>query len=270
MAKDNELVWKRRIVASQETWVPYTREFAPENPTRPYPTIWNDTQTMRQAKAHLKTLFAGETLFYTPKPEPLLRRVIEISTEPGDIVLDPFAGSGTAGAVAHKLRRQWIMIEAESYIRIHITKRLEKVIEGLDQGGISQDIAWEGGGSFKYLTLGAFVFDELGNMCSEMSYEELAPYVFYSQTGEPMPNRVNGTPFLGATKSGVGVYLLYNGVSKDNYSRGSTILTREVLASLPTHDGPKVVYGAGCLLSEAKLREWGITFKQIPYDLRVA
>jgi adenine-specific DNA-methyltransferase len=84
------------------------------------------------------------------KPEALLKRIIGMTTKPGDWVLDAFAGSGTTGAVAHKMRRRWIMIEAGEHCHTHIIPRLHRVIDGVDQGGISKAVEWKGGGGFRY------------------------------------------------------------------------------------------------------------------------
>ncbi len=149
----DELIWKRREKGGTEQWVPYTREFAPENPSRPYPTIWNDLDTTRQTKAHQKKLFGENGAFDTPKPEDLISRIFRISTNPGDLVLDSFAGSGTTGAVAHKMNRRWIMIELGDHCHTHIIPRLQKVIDGQDPGGITQAVNWQGGGGFRYYHL---------------------------------------------------------------------------------------------------------------------
>jgi adenine-specific DNA-methyltransferase len=122
-------------------------------------TMWDDiddTGHNRQAKYELKKLFPEtETsdLFATPKPERLIRKVLLIATKPNDLVLDSFAGSGTTGAVAHKMGRRWIMIELGEHCHTHIIPRLQKVIDGDDQGGISQAIKWQGGGGFRYYRL---------------------------------------------------------------------------------------------------------------------
>ena len=87
------------------------------------------------------------------KPEALIKRCLELSTNPGDLVLDSFAGSGTTGAVAHKMGRRWIMIELGEHCHTHIIPRLKKVIDGEDQGGISQAVNWKGGGGFRYYRL---------------------------------------------------------------------------------------------------------------------
>lgn len=87
------------------------------------------------------------------KPEALLQRVIEMCTDPGDLVLDSFAGSGTTGAIAHKMGRRWIMVELGDHCTTHIVPRLQKVIDGTDQGGISKAVDWKGGGGFRYYEL---------------------------------------------------------------------------------------------------------------------
>ena len=91
--------------------------------------------------------------FATPKPERLLERILQIATNSGDLVLDSFAGSGTTGAVAHKLERRWIMVELGDHCTTHILPRLKKVVDGSDQGGISKAVEWKGGGGFRYFEL---------------------------------------------------------------------------------------------------------------------
>ncbi len=91
--------------------------------------------------------------FITPKPEGLIQRVLEIATNPGDLVLDSFAGSGTTGAVAHKMGRRWIMIELGEHCHTHIIPRLQKVINNEDPGGITKTVNWQGGGGFRYYKL---------------------------------------------------------------------------------------------------------------------
>jgi len=87
------------------------------------------------------------------KPEKLIRRCLELTTNPGDLVLDSFAGSGTTGAVAHKMGRRWIMIELGEHCHTHIIPRLKKVIDGEDKGGITEAVGWKGGGGFRYYRL---------------------------------------------------------------------------------------------------------------------
>jgi adenine-specific DNA-methyltransferase len=165
---NNELVWKKRPGG----WIPYTREFAPDNPSRPYPTIWDDVQTTRQAKGHQKQLLGAEDLFDTPKPEPLLKRILDIASEPGDLVLDSFAGSGTTGAVAHKMKRRWILVEIGNHAYTHIHPRLKHVIDNTDEGGITTEVGWQGGGGFRYFTMAPSLLekDKWGNWVVSKQY----------------------------------------------------------------------------------------------------
>jgi adenine-specific DNA-methyltransferase len=119
------LIWKKRERNGLHQWIPYTREFASDNPARPHPTIWNDLDTTRQTKAHQKLLFGENGVFSTPKPEDLIHRILGICSEQGDLILDSFAGSGTTGAVAHKMGRRWIMIELGEHCHTHIIPRLQ-------------------------------------------------------------------------------------------------------------------------------------------------
>lgn len=106
------------------------------------------------------------------KPEALIQKVLELSTNKGDLVLDSFAGSGTTGAVAHKMGRRWIMVELGDHIHTHIIPRLHKVIDGTDQGGISQAVSWQGGGGFRYYRLAPtlIVNDKWGNPIINPAY----------------------------------------------------------------------------------------------------
>lgn len=117
-------------------------------------SIWgyDEAGHNQESKLEIDKLFPGSS-FSTPKPERLLKRVIEIATATGDLVLDSFAGSGTTGAVAHKMGRRWIMVELGEHCHTHIIPRLKKVIDGDDQGGVSEAVNWKGGGGFRYYRL---------------------------------------------------------------------------------------------------------------------
>lgn len=129
-------------------------------------TVWLRTEVgdNQEAKREV-TKFNSDEIFSTPKPEKLIKRVIELATNPGDLVLDSFAGSGTTGAVAHKMGRRWIMVELGEHCHTHIIPRLQKVIDGEDKGGISESVNWQGGGGFRYYKLAPslIVNDRWGN-----------------------------------------------------------------------------------------------------------
>ena len=116
-------------------------------------TLWkaDDVGTTQDAKRHVLSLSGNKTVFETPKPESLLARIIEIATDAGDVVVDAYLGSGTSAAVAHKLNRRYIGIEANPSAFELAGIRLKKVIAG-ERGGISQDINWHGGGSCQLIS----------------------------------------------------------------------------------------------------------------------
>ena len=130
-------------------------------------TIWPaaDVGTNDDAKKGLLQLLPDVPVFDNPKPESLLERVIHIATNPGDLVLDSFAGSGTTGAVAHKMGRRWIMVELGEHCHTHVIPRLKKVIDGEDKGGVTEAVEWKGGGGFRYYKLAPslIVNDRWGN-----------------------------------------------------------------------------------------------------------
>jgi adenine-specific DNA-methyltransferase len=122
---------------------------------------------------HLRKLLPDIEPFATPKPERLIKRILEIATNPGDLVLDSFAGSGTTGSVAQKMGRQWIMVELGEHCSTHILPRLRKVIDGDDPGGITDAVEWKGGGGFRYFRLAPSLLekDPWGNWVIAKSYD---------------------------------------------------------------------------------------------------
>lgn len=126
----------------------------------------------QESRLEIDRLFPGNP-FTTPKPERLLKRVLEVATAPDSWVLDSFAGSGTTGAVAHKMGRRWIMIELGEHCHTHIIPRLKKVIDGTDQGGISEAVNWKGGGGFRYYRLAPSLLqqDKWGNWVINKEYK---------------------------------------------------------------------------------------------------
>ena len=151
-----------------------------------------------EAKKEANLLFSGEVSFGTPKPERLMQRILQISSNPGDIVLDSFLGSGTTAAVAHKMGRRWIGIEMGEHARTHCLPRLKKVVEG-EQGGISEAVGWQGGGGFRFAKLGEPAFDATGRIHPDIRFAGLAAYVWFLETGKPHATGQFNSPLLGET-----------------------------------------------------------------------
>jgi adenine-specific DNA-methyltransferase len=124
------------------------------------------------AKKEVMALLPDRPAFGTPKPEHLIERIIAIASNPGDIVLDSFAGSGTTGAVAHKTGRRWIMVELGDHCETHIVPRMMKVVEGDDLGGVTKDAAWSGGGGYRYFRLAPSLLekDQFGQWVISKAY----------------------------------------------------------------------------------------------------
>lgn len=116
-------------------------------------TLWRREEVgdNQEAKTEMKNLTPGD-LFATPKPERLIERILQLSTDEGDIVLDSFLGSGTTAAVAHKMNRKWIGIEIGNHCYTHCKLRIDKVIDG-EEGGISKNVKWNGGGGYRFYEL---------------------------------------------------------------------------------------------------------------------
>lgn len=228
-------------------------------------SVWHYDETGHTQEAMTESKMIFGKGFGTPKAERLLKRIVEISTNPGDLVLDSFLGSGTTAAVAHKMGRRYIGIEMGEHAQTHCAPRLRKVIEG-EQGGISEAVGWKGGGGFRFLRLGEPLFDPMGLINPAVRFPQLAAFVWFSETRTPL-SAISNSPLLGIHE-GVATYLLFNGILGDRRPAGGNVLTTKVLEGLPPHDGPKVIFGEASRLGPDRLRALDITFKQTPFDLK--
>jgi adenine-specific DNA-methyltransferase len=224
----------------------------------------------QEAKKEINALFGATNAFDTPKPERLLERILNIATNPGDLVLDSFLGSGTNSAVAQKMGRRYIGIEMGEHAVTHCVPRLQKVVDG-EQGGISKAQNWEGGGGFRFYRLGPPVFTDEGQIQPDIRFPVLAAHIWFAETGAPWTETQPLTPFLGAVDR-YGCALLYNGILGDKSVSGGNVLTRKTLAAIRAAQGdfkgPLTVYGERTALSEATLKAEAIEFKQTPYDVK--
>ncbi|MDH4163280.1 MAG: site-specific DNA-methyltransferase [Nitrospirota bacterium] len=242
-------------------------------------TIWFHTEVgnTQEAKKELLSVCDFEdsaAVFITPKPTRLLQRILSISTDKDSLILDSFAGSGSTGHAVFKMNqddggsRRSILVELDSSICRKITAmRMTRVAEGY-KNAKGEKVAGLGGG-FRFATLGEPLFDERGNIRNTVRFADLARHVFFTETGEPLPKQAKSNNPLIGVYNGLGVYLLYNGILKDKAPDGGNVLTTAILAHLPKHDGPKVIYGTACRIGQERLRREKIVFKQLPYKLRV-
>lgn len=141
--------------------------FADENLMRNPGDFWTDIKTTGGVGQEGGVLFPNGK-----KPEALIRRIIGMCTERGDLVLDSFAGSGTTGAVAHKMGRRWIMVELGDHAKTHIVPRLKKVIDGSDNSGVTEVAGWKGGGGYRFARLAPSLMekDAWGNWVIRAEY----------------------------------------------------------------------------------------------------
>lgn len=271
--------------------------------------VWKyeDSGTTDDGGNEIKEVF-GNARFDTPKPTRLIERILQIATNPGDLVLDSFAGSGTTGHAVLKMNaaagsttegtenhrdqkseplcssvpsvvknvpdRRFILVEMDEKIAPDITReRVKRVAEGYTNAK-GEAVSGLGGG-FRYVRLGEAVFDDHGRIRESVRFADLARHVYFTETGEPLPKeRISAkTPLLGI-HHGRAVYLLYNGILKDKSVDGGNVLCRETLAVIQecnaAHPGitQTVVYGTSERLSPARQKREGIVFKQIPYSIR--
>lgn len=251
-------------------WAAYYRIYADDSEGRPPETIWTHDKvgSNRTAKAEVKAIFGAETTFTTPKPEGLIRQILDIATNEGDWVLDSFLGAGTTAAVAHKMNRRWIGVEMGEHAQTHCQVRLAKVVEG-EQGGVSEAVGWTGGGGFRFYRLGPAVFDEHGHIQGNVRFKHLAAHLWFAETGTPRLNLNARSPLLGVHDE-TAYYLLFNGILGDRRPDSGNVLTTKLLDELPEPpDGVKhrVIFGEACRIGPERLARMGITVKQIPYDI---
>lgn len=212
----------------------------------------------------------GTAEFKGQKAEALIRRVLSVSTEPGDIVMDSFLGTGSTAAVAQKMNRRWIGVEIGNQAYDMAAPRLKKVIDGSDGSGITSVENWKGGGGFRFYELGEAILKGDGTLTADIPFEVMAAHVWFTETKTPYDTG-RKSPVLGV-KDGVAYALLYNGILMDRRVNGGNVLTRKTLEVID--DDLKgleyerlVVYAEASRLMPSTLEERRIEFKQTPYDL---
>jgi adenine-specific DNA-methyltransferase len=271
---EDELVLARRAGKWTASYKQYLKsEEGEERTQKPYSIV--EGIYTQQGTNEVREIFGDGKTFSFPKPSKLVAHLLQFATEPGSLVLDSFAGSGTTGHAVLKLNRQdagnrrFILVEMEPKVARGITaERVKRVGSGYKNG--KGELAEGLGGGFRFCELGEPLFDAAGQIRESVTFAELARHVYFTETGESLPReRVSKSPLLGECR-GVAIYLLFNGILGDRSANGGNVLTRAVLGKLPRFDGPKVVYASGCLLGRDRLQAERITFRQTPYEIKVA
>lgn len=220
------------------------------------------TSGMNEEGGRLLQRILGRKTFAYPKPLSLIKSIIRGATSGNDLVLDSFAGSGTTGHAVMQLNkedggnRRFILAEMEPNIAQGVTaERLRRVIGGYGETpGL--------GGGFRYCKLSEPLFNAQGKINDTVTFSDLAHHIYFTETGEPLPQRPDSdTPLIGSA-NGIAYYLLWEGKDKE------TLLDNAALRRLPPHEGVRVVYADGCRASPTRLKAAGVAFKQVPYEVR--
>lgn len=271
LLEDNRLWFGRNGSA-----MPRLKRFLSEVSDGMVPTTWFSSDVAgdnQQSKKELRAILHEQAdLFATPKPTKLLQRILQVATDKDSIVMDSFAGSGTTAHAVLKQNaedggnRRFILVEIENHIAPKVTaERVRRVAEGYTNAK-GQDVVGLGGG-FQYCRLSEFpLFNADGQIRADVRFAQLAEFVWFAETGTAYTGSAD-SPLLGVYE-GRAIYLLYNGILKDLSVEGGNILTSAVLAALPKHKGPKVIYAAANRLG-ARTTKLGIHFKQTPYELEL-
>lgn len=242
----------------------------------------------------------GPKAFAFPKPSDLIKLLVAQATNPGDLILDSFAGSGTTGHAVLALNaeaakasddiestengdlfptgvtapepRRFILCEIEPKIAREITaERLRLVIAGYGETpGL--------GGGFRFCTLGEPMLDEEARFHPDVKWSDLGHHLWFTETGEPWSaeraaaqgaeSLATGGPMLGTAPDGRAIYLFQSSLLRGQNGYSANVLTAETLTQLAPHAGPRVVYGEACTLRASALSRERIVFKQIPYQVR--
>jgi adenine-specific DNA-methyltransferase len=243
-------------------------------------TLWSFDEVghTQDAKKEV-TEFNSTAIFSTPKPEFLLKRILEIATNPGDLVLDSFAGSGTTGAVAHKMGRRWIMVELGEHCHTHIIPRLKKVIDGEDPGGITETVSWKGGGGFRYYRLAPSLLekDKWGNWVINKNYnaamlaEALCKLEGFTYAPAVPSVRMNSHLHQSDNAASVGANLFAqhwwqhgHSTERDFIYVTTANLTHEQLQQLSDEVGPERSLLVLCMAFRGRGEYPNLTIKKIP------
>ncbi|WP_395090505.1 site-specific DNA-methyltransferase [Armatimonas sp.] len=257
---ENKILWPK-----SDSGRPRLKRFITDmqSDTTGFSTILTSATNVEGSKEQVSIF--GEKVFAFPKPVGLIKDLLRQVSSDNDLVLDSFAGSGTAGHAVLGLNkddggnRRFILVEMDSHIASNITaERLRRVASGYgDMPGL--------GGEFTFCTLGETLLEPAGAINPKVSWGELARHIFFSETGTAISGALDESTGLLGVHNGTAYYLLWKG-------DGTGALTNKSLKTLAPHpDGegqPRVVFAEACLIAPGRLATEGILFKQVPYEVK--
>ena len=276
---DIALTEKRIIFGKRGTAKPQYKRFLSEAREKGVNifTIWSDVGTATDGTKELISILGREQTFSTPKPTDLIEKIIRVSTNKSDIILDSFAGSGTTAHAALALNkkdggnRKFILIEREDFADDTTAERVRRVIDGVENAK-DQNLKDGLGGSFTYCTLGETI-DEISMLIGENlpDYDTVADYIAFVATGkrEFTPIKKRNDYCFGETEN-ILFYLIYEPELAFMQSRESALnyeLARKIETACKNADKKAYVYASHKNISQKDLTDMQITFCQLPYNI---
>lgn len=270
LEKARELETSGRFVNNEGVIKLKIYDFEDKDTFSAQPNLLDDHGTTDNAARLLAEIFGKQEVFSNPKPVELIKHLVNISIGKDDLVLDSFAGSGTTAHAVLDLNkedggnRKFILVEMEKNIAKDITvERVKRVARGYPyKKSNGETVKVPGlGGDFEYVELGEPLFKSDGIINEAVSFEEMARYIYFTETRTNLEKKnINGN-HLGQFASS-NYFLLFDGIGKN-------IFDRKFLAKIKLVSGKKIIYADKCLLDDDVLEKHGIVFKQIPYQVKV-
>ncbi len=248
-----------RFMPNKNQWSVFEWEYLKERGLVKPTSLWDfkDVNSERGSETFIKFLGFNKSLFENPKPVGTIERILQIATNPGDIILDSFAGSGTTAHAVLNMNRQdgggrkFILVEMMDYAETITAERVKRVIDGYgDTPGT--------GGGFDYFELGEPLLFADGNLNENVPADKIYEYIWYTETKTAYSQQE--TPYYLGEKSGTAYYFHYE-------HDAVTALNEDFLKAVDVTAARYVIYADMCALSAEDLERFNITFKKIPRDI---
>ena len=244
--------------------VPRKKTYLNEKEGKGVWTWWTNEEVghTQEATQELASIL-GKAIFDYPKPIRLINRIIRLASDPGDIILDSFAGSGTTAHALLNLNkdggeRNFILVEMMDYADSITAERVKRVINGYGEG---KNAVKGTGGNFSFYDLGDTLLLPDGNLNEDVGEAKIRDYIWYTETKDPMTDAVStDEPYCLGKSRDTAYYFYYK---KDEI----TTLDYDFLSTVKTKAAGYIIYADLCTISDEELKKWNITFKKIPRDI---